>query len=141
MRRLRRRWGRRRRRRRSDCEIWRQSEGNGKWGGRSSLYDCTGCIKYGTRALLCSTGAKILLAGFGVRDIDRTLIIESKILESIIVMSPTSSFVVPLSLAEVRYLIESSAATNVSSVSVHMDRMQSLSPKDQICCIGTIVAS
>jgi len=70
MRRLRRRWGRRRRRRRSDCEIWRQSEGNGKWGGRSSLYDCTGCIKYGTRALLCSTGAKILLAGFGVRDIE-----------------------------------------------------------------------
>lgn len=140
MRRLRRRWGRRRRRRRSDCEISRQSEGNGKWGGRSSLYDCTGCIKYGTRALLCSTGAKILLAGFGVRDIDRLLIIESKILESIIVMSLTPS-VVLLSLAEARYLIESSTATNVSSVPVHMDRMHSSSLQGQICCKGTTAAS
>jgi hypothetical protein len=75
-----------------------------------------------------------------VRDIDRLLIIESKILESIIVMSLTSSSLVLSSLTEARYLIESSAVTNVSSVSIHVDRM-SLSPKDQICCIGTTVAS
>jgi hypothetical protein len=80
-----------------------------------------------------------IAARVGVRDIDRLLIIESKILESIIVMSLTSSSLVLLSLTEARYLIESSAATNVSSVSIHVDRM-SLSPKDQICCIGTTVA-
>jgi hypothetical protein len=48
----------------------------------------------------------------------RLLIMESKILESIIVMSLTPSSVVLLSLAEARYLIESSAATNLSSVCV-----------------------
>lgn len=81
-----------------------------------------------------------IAARVGVRDIDRLLIIESKMLESIIVMSLRSSSLVLLSLTETRYLIESSAVTNVSSVSIRVDRM-SLSPKDQICCIGTTVAS
>jgi len=78
---------------------------------------------------------------FGVRDIDRLLIMESKILESIIVMSLTPSSVVLLSLAEARYLIESSTATNVSSVPFHMDRMHSSSLQGQICCKGTTAAS
>jgi hypothetical protein len=70
----------------------------------------------------------------------RLLIMESKILESIIVMSLTPS-VVLLSLAEARYLIESSTATIVSSVPVHMDRMHSSSLQGQICCKGTTAAS